>query len=159
MCRAWEQAGQPLTVAINVSMPKLLDPEFPESVKTIVARSSADPHRLKLEITESAIMAEPRRVLETMNRLRQLGVGFSIDDFGTGYSSLAYLQRLPVEEIKIDRSFVGQLSADAGSAAIVRATATSRRASGWTLSPKASRTTRSGRFCTAWGASPPRDIS
>jgi sensor c-di-GMP phosphodiesterase-like protein len=57
-----------------------------------------------------------------MNRLRQLGVGFSIDDFGTGCSSLAYLQRLPVEEIKIDRSFVGQLSADAGSPAIVQAT-------------------------------------
>ncbi len=120
--RVWEQAGQPVTVAINVSMRNLLDPEFPESIKRIVARASGDPRRLKLEITESAIMAEPSRVLETMNRLRQLGVGFSIDDFGTGYSSLAYLQRLPVEEIKIDRSFVGQLSADAGSAAIVRAT-------------------------------------
>jgi diguanylate cyclase (GGDEF)-like protein len=121
-CRAWEKAGQSVTVAINVSMRNLLDPEFPERTKTIVATAAADPRRLKLEITESAIMAEPGRVLETMNRLRQLGVGFSIDDFGTGYSSLAYLQRLPVEEIKIDRSFVGQLTADAGSAAIVRAT-------------------------------------
>jgi EAL domain-containing protein (putative c-di-GMP-specific phosphodiesterase class I) len=67
-------------------------------------------------------MTEPARVLETMNELRTLGFGFSIDDFGTGYSSLAYLQRLPVEEIKIDRSFVGELSNNAGSEAIVRAT-------------------------------------
>jgi len=77
---------------------------------------------MKLEITESALMTEPARVLETMNQLRALGFGFSIDDFGTGYSSLAYLQRLPVEEIKIDRSFVTELSTDAGNAAIVRAT-------------------------------------
>jgi EAL domain-containing protein (putative c-di-GMP-specific phosphodiesterase class I) len=67
-------------------------------------------------------MADPARVLETMNRLRALGFRFAIDDFGTGYSSLAYLHRLPVEEIKIDRSFVSQLPTDPGSAAIVRAT-------------------------------------
>lgn len=121
-CRAWEKAAQPLTVAINISMRNLLDPEFPDSVKTLLGDVAADPHRLRFEITESAIMAEPSRVVDTMNRLKQLGVGFSIDDFGTGYSSLAYLQKLPVEEIKIDRSFVSQLSADAGSAAIVNAT-------------------------------------
>ncbi len=121
-CQLWEKAGQPLTVAINVSMRDLLDPEFPQGVKAILARAKADPRRLKLEITESAIMSEPSRVHDTMNRLRELGVGFSIDDFGTGYSSLAYLQRLPVEEIKVDRTFVGQLTKDEGSAAIVRAT-------------------------------------
>ncbi|HYS03381.1 MAG TPA: EAL domain-containing protein, partial [Candidatus Eisenbacteria bacterium] len=120
--RAWQRAGSLLPVAVNVSMRNLLDPRFPESMKTIVAAADADPLTLKLEITESAVMAEPGRVLETMNELRQQGFGFSIDDFGTGYSSLAYLQRLPVEQIKIDRSFVGQLLADAGSAAIVRAT-------------------------------------
>src|SRR5438132_12800682 len=67
-------------------------------------------------------MAEPTRVLESMKRLRRAGIRFSIDDFGTGYSSLPYLQKRPVEEIKIDRSFVGQMSSQAGSAAIVRAT-------------------------------------
>src|SRR5712692_4463343 len=86
-CRVWENAGQPLTVAINISMRNLLDPEFPDGIETIVGTAAADPHRLKFEITESAIMAEPSRVLDTMNRLKQLGVGFSIDDFGTGYSS------------------------------------------------------------------------
>ncbi len=121
-CRAWEKAAQPLTVAVNISMRNLLDPEFPDSIKTMIGAAAADPHRLKFEVTESAIMTEPSRVLDTMNRLKELGVGFSIDDFGTGYSSLAYLQRLPVEEVKIDRSFVSQLSTDAGSAAIVNAT-------------------------------------
>ncbi len=67
-------------------------------------------------------MAEPARALESMVKLRSAGIRFSIDDFGTGYSSLAYLQRLPVSEFKIDRSFVGQMDGDAGSAAIVRAT-------------------------------------
>jgi diguanylate cyclase (GGDEF)-like protein len=121
-CRAWEEAGRSLTVSVNVSMRNLLDPEFPQSTQGTVATAAADPRRLKFEITESAIMAEPGRVLETMNQLRELGIGFSIDDFGTGYSSLGYLQRLPVEEIKIDRSFVGQLARSAGSTAIVQAT-------------------------------------
>ncbi len=119
---AWQRAGSAFPVAVNVSMRNLLDPKFPESMEAIVVAAKADPHTLKLEITESAIMVEPGRVLETMNRLRQVGFGFAIDDFGTGYSSLAYLQRLPVEQIKIDRSFIAQLTADSGSAAIVRAT-------------------------------------
>ena len=118
----WQSSGTSIPVAVNVSMRNLLDPRFPSSMKDIVAASDADARRIKLEITESALMTEPARVLETMNELRALGFGFSIDDFGTGYSSLAYLQRLPVEEIKIDRSFVGELPNNAGSEAIVRAT-------------------------------------
>jgi EAL domain-containing protein (putative c-di-GMP-specific phosphodiesterase class I) len=111
-----------LPVAVNVSMRNLLDPHFPEMMEGVIARTGQPAEHLKLEITESAVMAEPSRVLESMKRLRLAGIRFSIDDFGTGYSSLAYLQKLPVEEIKIDRSFVGQMSSEAGSAAIVRAT-------------------------------------
>jgi diguanylate cyclase len=118
----WEASGISVPVAVNVSMRNLLDPRFPTSLKDIISATGADARKMKLEITESALMTEPARVLETMNQLRARGFGFSIDDFGTGYSSLAYLQRLPVEEIKIDRSFVGELSTNAGSAAIVRAT-------------------------------------
>ena len=108
--------------AITEFQRNLLDPRFPATLKEIVATSGTPARQIKLEITESALMTEPARVLETMNELRAIGFGFSIDDFGTGYSSLAYLQRLPVEEIKIDRSFVGELSNNAGSGAIVRAT-------------------------------------
>jgi diguanylate cyclase (GGDEF)-like protein len=119
---AWQGDGIAIPIAVNVSMRNLLDPRFPETLEDVIGSSGIAPGRLKLEITESAVMAEPNRVLETMNRLRARGVRFAIDDFGTGYSSLTYLQRLPVEEIKIDRSFVGQLATDQGSAAIVRAT-------------------------------------
>ena len=119
---AWQSSGIAIPVAVNVSMRNLLDLRFPATLREIVAGSGIDARRIKLEITESALMTEPARVLETMNELRALGFGFSIDDFGTGYSSLAYLQRLPVEEIKIDRSFVGDLATNAGSGAIVRAT-------------------------------------
>src|SRR6266851_948830 len=116
------KTGIDLPVAVNVSMRNLVDPHFPEMLEEVIARTGQPADRLKLEITESAVMAEPGRVLETMKRLRSGGIRFSIDDCGTGYSSLAYLQKLPVEEIKIDRSFVGQMSSEAGSAAIVRAT-------------------------------------
>src|SRR5438093_3674987 len=120
--RMWEKGGIAIPVAVNVSMRNLLDPRFPQMLEDTIASSGVDASRIKLEITESAVMAEPGRVLETMHRLRSVGVRFSIDDFGTGYSSLSYLQRLPVEEIKIDRSFIAQLAKDEGSAAIVRAT-------------------------------------
>jgi diguanylate cyclase (GGDEF)-like protein len=118
----WLTSGITIPVAVNVSMRNLLDPRFPATLREVVGTTGAQAQQMKLEITESALMTEPARVLETMNQLRAVGFGFSIDDFGTGYSSLAYLQRLPVEEIKIDRSFVGELSADASSEAIVRAT-------------------------------------
>jgi diguanylate cyclase (GGDEF)-like protein len=119
---ALSKSGVNLPVAVNVSMRNLLDPHFPDMLEGVIARTGQPTELLKLEITESAVMAEPGRVLESMKRLRAAGIRFAIDDFGTGYSSLAYLQRLPVEEIKIDRSFVGQMSGEAGSAAIVRAT-------------------------------------
>jgi EAL domain-containing protein (putative c-di-GMP-specific phosphodiesterase class I) len=119
---ALAKAGIDVTVAVNVSMRNLLDAHFPQLLEDVIARTGQPAERLKLEITESAVMAEPGRVLDSMQRLRSSGIRFSIDDFGTGYSSLAYLQRLPVEEIKVDRSFVGQMIGEAGSAAIVRAT-------------------------------------
>lgn len=113
---------QEIPVAVNVSMRNLTDGRFPDQLEEAVHAGRVVAKRLKLEITESAIMADPARVLEAMNRSQSLGFRFAIDDFGTGYSSLAYLQKLPVEEIKIDRSFVSQLLSHAGSAAIVRAT-------------------------------------
>jgi diguanylate cyclase (GGDEF)-like protein len=118
---AWEAHG-PVPVAVNISMRNLIDARFPEVLEQAVAAHRVRPQELKLEITESAVMADPQRVLDTMKRLQGTGFRFSIDDFGTGYSSLAYLQRLPVEEIKIDRSFVSQLASDTGTSAIVRAT-------------------------------------
>lgn len=111
-----------IPVAVNVSMRNLIDPHFPELLEEGARRGDIQPDRLKLEITESGVMADPARVLDTMQRLRAAGFRFAIDDFGTGYSSLAYLQRLPVEEIKIDRSFISQVTSDAGTAAIARAT-------------------------------------
>ncbi|HYM50699.1 MAG TPA: EAL domain-containing protein [Candidatus Limnocylindrales bacterium] len=118
----WRASSISVPVAVNISMRNLLDPQFPKTLRDVIGRTGVEAHQMKLEITESALMTEPARVLDTMNQLRALGLGFSIDDFGTGYSSLAYLQRLPVEEIKIDRSFVGALATDSGSAAIVQAT-------------------------------------
>jgi EAL domain-containing protein (putative c-di-GMP-specific phosphodiesterase class I) len=121
-CRGWQNAGIAVPIAVNLSMRNLLDPGFASSVAECLKATGVDPGLLKLEITETAVMAEPGRAMETMTRLCQLGIGFAVDDFGTGYSSLAYLQRLPVEQIKIDRSFVGQMVTDPGSASIVRAT-------------------------------------
>jgi EAL domain-containing protein (putative c-di-GMP-specific phosphodiesterase class I) len=102
-------------------MRNLLDPQLPETVEQVLGETNAQPGWLTLEITESTIMAESQRTLETLQRLRALGVRLSIDDFGTGYSSLAYLHRLPVHEMKIDQSFIRGLIEDATSDAIVRA--------------------------------------
>ncbi|HYM49320.1 MAG TPA: PAS domain S-box protein [Candidatus Limnocylindrales bacterium] len=120
-CAHWQAQGDGLTVAVNISMRNLLDPNFAEAVAQTIRVTGAEAGWLTLEITESAIMAESRRTLETLQRLRALGVRLSIDDFGTGYSSLAYLHRLPVDEMKIDQSFVQGLTVDEVSAAIVRA--------------------------------------
>ncbi len=120
-CVSWHAAGQSLGVSVNISMRNLLDVQLPESVAQILHEAGADPNWLTLEITESTIMAESQRTMETLQKLRNLGVRLSIDDFGTGYSSLAYLHRLPVHEMKIDKSFVSGLIEDTTSGAIVRA--------------------------------------
>jgi diguanylate cyclase (GGDEF)-like protein/PAS domain S-box-containing protein len=121
----WHQAGHDLGVAVNISMRNLLDPGLPERLALLLdeipAKSRGGLQLLSLEITEGVLMADPERAVERLSRLRGLGVRLSIDDFGTGYSSLAYLSRLPVNEMKIDRSFIMGIADDSSKAAIVRA--------------------------------------
>ena len=109
-----------LVMAVNVSAAQLYEPGFVEEVLALLARTGAPAERLKLELTESLLLTDIERAIEAMTRLREMGIRFSIDDFGTGYSSLGYLQRLPLDELKIDRAFVRDLPANASSLAIVR---------------------------------------
>ena len=118
---AWRAAGHDLGVAVNLSPRNLLDPGLPSAVRRALAVRALPAEVLTLEITESTIMAEPARAVETLRQLRSTGVRLSVDDFGTGYSSLAYLKQLPVDEVKIDKSFVRGLPSDAADVAIVRA--------------------------------------
>jgi diguanylate cyclase (GGDEF)-like protein/PAS domain S-box-containing protein len=120
--RAWRDEGLELRVAVNLSAPNLLDLALPADVAAVLAKWDADPSWLVLEITETIVAADAVRVVEVMNRLRELGVELSLDDFGTGSSSLGYLRRLPVQELKIDKSFVLGMDEDVQNAAIVRAT-------------------------------------
>jgi diguanylate cyclase (GGDEF)-like protein len=112
----------PVRIAINLSTRDLLDLEFPARLDAILARHQLQAHAFCLEITESAIMDDPQRAEATLNRLAERGFKLSIDDFGTGYSSLAYLKRLPVDELKIDKSFVMNMEKDEDDAKIVRST-------------------------------------
>jgi len=119
--REWVDAGRPLGVAVNLSARTLIDTEFPNRVDELLREYAVAPDRLTLEITEDGFVGEEDRPLPTLRRLYELGVRLSVDDFGTGYSSLSYLRRLPVHEVKIDRSFVQGMATDAGDLAIVRA--------------------------------------
>jgi diguanylate cyclase (GGDEF)-like protein len=110
------------SVSVNLSTRDLMDQELPAKVERILRRHAMPASAMCLEITESAIMEEPQRALATLNALSAAGFKLSIDDFGTGYSSLAYLKRLPVNELKIDRSFVMAMEKDADDAKIVRST-------------------------------------
>jgi len=105
-CHAWEQAGWTLGVAVNLSMRSLHDPGLPETIAWLLRRYAVPPERLTLEITESALMVDPAQAQAVLLRLTALGVQLAIDDFGTGYSSLGYLKQLPVDAVKIDKSFV-----------------------------------------------------
>ncbi len=107
-CAGWRRAGRPLGVAVNISPRSLLEPSFVDEVARALAVVEVPASAVTLEITESSLMTDPERAIEALQRLRDLGVQLSIDDLGTGYSSLAYLQRLPVTEVKIDRSFLVQ---------------------------------------------------
>jgi diguanylate cyclase (GGDEF)-like protein/PAS domain S-box-containing protein len=109
-----------LTLAVNVSARQFGQPDFVAQVSAVLARAGADPRKLKLELTESLLVENVDETVEKMSALKALGVGFSLDDFGTGYSSLAYLKRLPLDQLKIDQSFVRDVLTDANDAAIAR---------------------------------------
>jgi diguanylate cyclase (GGDEF)-like protein len=121
-CRRWRDEGLDLQVAVNLSAANLLDARLPNDVARLIVAAGVPPSALALEITESVAMTDPTRAREVLGVLRSMRVSLSVDDYGTGHSSLAYLGRLPVTELKIDRAFVTGLARDATSAAIVRST-------------------------------------
>jgi diguanylate cyclase (GGDEF)-like protein len=121
-CRSWLLAGHELSVAVNVSTHRLLDLSLPDEIADMLARWQVPARLLTLEITESAIMTDPDRAMQVVERLHAQGVHLSIDDFGTGYSSMAYLKTLPVHELKIDRTFVSSMTTSERDAVIVRST-------------------------------------
>ncbi|MDO9372408.1 MAG: bifunctional diguanylate cyclase/phosphodiesterase [Gammaproteobacteria bacterium] len=121
-CALWERNGIKLGICVNLAAPALLDPELCDTVAGMLAAHEVAPERLILEITESTIMSDPARALQMLTRLAGIGVRLSIDDFGTGYSSLSYLSKLPVSEIKIDKSFVMDMITNDKDAMIVRTT-------------------------------------
>jgi diguanylate cyclase (GGDEF)-like protein len=120
--RAWKDAGLELSVAVNLSARSFLDTQLAVEIPRLLAKWGVEAELLELEITESMLMTDPARAEATLTRLSQIGLTLSVDDFGTGYSSLANLKRLPVDVIKIDKSFVMEMAVDASDAAIVRST-------------------------------------
>jgi diguanylate cyclase (GGDEF)-like protein/PAS domain S-box-containing protein len=121
-CRAWQDGGLRLSIAVNLSARSLVDLDFPAQVAGQLERWDVEPCLLEFEITESAVLADPTRTKLVLEQLSEMGIRLSIDDFGTGYSSLAHLKRLPVSEIKVDRSFVMNMEQDEDDATIVRST-------------------------------------
>ncbi|HEU5474755.1 MAG TPA: EAL domain-containing protein [Actinophytocola sp.] len=118
--RKWIDAGLRLSVAVNISVRSLSDQDFPDRVAERLRQHRVPAELLTLELTESGVMADPQRALPVLRRLHTLGVVLAVDDFGTGYSSLAYLRQLPVDEVKIDKSFVLGMGSDLGDLAVVR---------------------------------------
>jgi diguanylate cyclase (GGDEF)-like protein/PAS domain S-box-containing protein len=117
--RSWHDAGVPLHAAVNVSPRNLLDPDLAAYVEKTMRGTDTRPEWLGFEITESMVMADNTRAIQTLHDIRSLGIEISIDDFGVGYSSLAYLQRLPAYAVKIDRSFVARMTRDRNSESII----------------------------------------
>jgi len=119
-CQNWWSQGFEVGVAVNVSAVQLESDQFVQDVAAALFESGIDPHALTIEITETALMRDTEKTAERLRAIKELGVRLSIDDFGTGYSSLAYLQRFPVDELKIDRSFVSKLAESGDSDALIR---------------------------------------
>ena len=119
--RQWREAGLDLSVAVNVSPKWLQDPEFPRIIRLLLQNWHGRADRLILEIPESAIMNDPVKTTQIMRGLNDQGIDVSLDDFGTGYSSLPLLQRLPIQELKIDQRFIGEMVRDQNAAIVVRA--------------------------------------
>jgi diguanylate cyclase (GGDEF)-like protein len=119
-CAAWQQLGVELGVSVNVSVLDLLDPNFVGDLLRLLREHDVAPGQLTIEVTEDLLLQEPERVGRTLASLRGSGIRVAIDDFGTGYSSLSYLRQLPVDGLKVDRSFVQGIPEDAASIAIIR---------------------------------------
>ena len=118
----WQRRGVDLAVAVNLSVRNLYEPELVPWLAGVLAQFGVDAKALEFEITESELMDDPLLAMEVLGRLKSLGVATSIDDFGTGYSSLSYLKHLPIDQLKIDRSFVGNMVHDESDLTIVRST-------------------------------------
>ncbi|MFQ5469609.1 MAG: EAL domain-containing protein [Gammaproteobacteria bacterium] len=121
-CAIWQNQGTQISVAVNLSAKDLMDSNLPATLNSIIKQNCVDPKMIVLEITESHIMDNPTRALKTLNRLHDMGLKITIDDFGTGYSSLAYIKKLPIDELKIDKSFVTSMATNKSDYAIVRST-------------------------------------
>jgi len=119
--RHWQDHGlSGITMSVNLSALQLLRDELTQRLCEILAEAQIEPQHLELELTESVLMANPERAIHTLDRLHAVGVAIAIDDFGTGYSSLSYLKRLPIDRLKIDRSFVGDITTDPDDEAITK---------------------------------------
>jgi EAL domain-containing protein (putative c-di-GMP-specific phosphodiesterase class I) len=118
----WSRRGLQIQVSVNISADDLLTGDLSDRVNGLLKMYRVPAEQLVFEITESAVMREPEQALKVLNRLRECGISLSVDDFGTGYSSLAHLKRLPVQELKIDQSFVRNLDETSEDAVIVRST-------------------------------------
>ncbi|HWL65589.1 MAG TPA: EAL domain-containing protein, partial [Actinomycetota bacterium] len=116
------EEGMEVPVAVNLSARSLLDEDFPDHVEGALRRLQVPPSSLQFELTESTLVSDPKRALGVLSRLSQMGVKLSIDDFGTGYSSLSYLRRMPLAELKIDKSFVLNMTVDESDLVIVQST-------------------------------------
>ena len=119
-CRQWKEMGLDISIAVNLTMWNLEAQELPDQIEALLRDTGVSPENLELEITETSIMSDPQRVIRTLDQIRHLGVRFAIDDFGTGYSSFAYLTKLPVSCIKIDKSFIQNIETDRDSSVIVK---------------------------------------
>jgi EAL domain-containing protein (putative c-di-GMP-specific phosphodiesterase class I) len=118
----WSREGLDLNMAVNVSATSLRDESLPGKIAEQLLRHGVPPSRLTIEITESSLMADPGLAIRLLGRLRELGVRISVDDYGTGFASLTYLRELPVDELKLDRSFLVGVPGDARALSIVRST-------------------------------------
>ena len=125
-----------MSVSVNVSVRQLAQPGIVDTVAGALAESGIAPHRLWLELTESALLEEGEAPFERLHELKALGVALVLDDFGTGYSSLAYLQRFPLDALKVDRAFVAEMTEDGRAAALVEAVVTMARTLGLQVIPE-----------------------
>ena len=119
---SWARDGRHLSVAVNLSASSLIDVELPQRVADMLTARGLPSQALEIEITEDFLMADRQRARQVLATLRSLGIRVAVDDFGTGYSSLAYLRELPIDELKLDKSFIMTMGEDPRAAAIVRST-------------------------------------